>query len=85
MEKIWLLRLVTDIDDHNGYQDYENKIIGYTSKEKAINAWRKEVNEYRRNKGEDEIIIHQLTEGNAVMEDGNSNIHFWVEGLKIEE
>lgn len=80
MEKTYLLQIRMDFPDGTNH----DRTIGYTSKEKAINAWRKEVNEYRRNYEED-IVLDNIKEGKAIMNRQGVNANIWVEELKMEE
>lgn len=80
MEKIYLLQIRMEFPDCK----CQDRTIGYTTKEKALAAWRKEVNEFQRNYEED-IVLDNIEEGNALMNRQGVEAHIWVEELKIEE
>ena len=80
MEKIYLLQIRIDFPDGT----FQDRTIGYTTEEKALDAWCKEVYEFQI-KYEVDIVLDDIAIGEAFMNRQGVEAHIWIEGLKIEE
>ena len=79
MEKIYLLQIRMIFLDGNS----QDTTIGYTTKQKALSAWIKEVCEFQIKYKVDKDLHNAI--GDVLMNCQDVVAHFWVEELKIEE